>query len=184
MLTVNPTSVPIWPITGDVASLQAIIDDNVEVIAANEALLHAYQANLNAATTNPPGTAASGNGTTSGTSTSLVVAAPVTGTIVNGAAVTGVSGVPTGVTILGQISGNVGKDGTYLMNTALTLSTATALTFTPPATEGTWPAPTDAPTLLLISQQQTAVLRTQSALLQHYVDLMNTSQTASPPTGP
>lgn len=183
MLQVSQTSVPIWPITGDVPNLQTIIDDQAETITQNEALLHAYQVNLNAAQTNPPGTAATANGTTSGTSTSLVVAAPVTGTIVTGATVTGV-GVPTGVTILGEISGTAGGAGTYLTNVALALGTSTALTFTPPPTEGTWPAPTDAPTLLLISQQQTAILRTQSALLQHYVDLMNTSQTNAPPTGP
>lgn len=184
MLQVSPQSVAIWPITGDVPELQTIIADQAETIAANEVLLHDYQVNLNAAQ-NPVGPAATANGQTSGTSNQLIVSVPVTGTIVAGATITW-TGMPTAppVTILGQISGNPGQDGTWLISAPITLAAITALTFTPPPATGAWPTPTDAPTLLLITQQQTAILRNQSALLQHYVDLLNTSQTPAPPTGP
>jgi hypothetical protein len=66
----------------------------------------------------------------------------------------------------------------------VTTLTNVALSITPGSSVSTWPTPQDAPTLSLISQQQTAVLRTQNALLQQYQDLLNTSQTAPPPTGP
>lgn len=171
-----------WPIAGDAPSLETIVADQAKTISAQEALLHAYQGNLNAAQSPPAGTAATGNGTTTGSSTSVVVTT-VTGTIVANAAVTGV-GIPTGTTVLGQISGTTGGAGTYLLSTPVNLATAVMLTFTPTGGVSTWPLPGDAPTLQLIVQQQTAILRTQSALLQHYQDLLNTSQTPAPPTGP
>lgn len=182
MLQVTPLVAQSWPIPGDVPNLEAIIADQAETITANEVLLHAYQGNLNAAQAPPSGAAATGMGTTSGASTTLTVTG-VSGSIANGASITG-TGVPPS-TILGQISGTTGGAGTYLTSVALTLGAATALTFTPPATgPSTWPSPNDAPTLMTIVQQQTAVLRTQSALLQHYQDLLSTSGTPAPPSGP
>lgn len=184
MFNVTTQAVPVWPILGDVPDLRNIVQDQAETIAANAVLIDAYQTNLNTAQNPPPGTAATGNATTTGSSTSLAVVGSA-GTIHMGATITG-SGVPTtpAVTVLGQISGTTGQDGTYLVSAPLTLATATALTFTPPPAPSTWPAPMDAPTLLTITQQQTAILRNQSALLQHYVDLLNSSITPAPPTGP
>jgi hypothetical protein len=75
---------------------------------------------------------AHGTGTSTGT-TSLVMTA-VTGTIMIGATVAG-TGVPVGVTIVGQVSGTTGGDGTYTTSAATTL-TAAALTIThPPYTQ-------------------------------------------------
>jgi hypothetical protein len=124
----------------------------------------------------PPPSLGIATGTGTGTSTSLAVSA-VTGTIVTSATVSG-AGVPAGTMILNQMTGTPGGIGTYTTNLATTAASA-PLAFTPPAGEETspWPTPRDAPTLNLVSQNQTAVIRTQSALLQHYQDVLNSSQT-------
>lgn len=187
MLAPNPTVVVSWPIAGDAPDLLAIVQNQAEVIQDQEALLHAYQLNLNAAQQLPSGTPATATGSTTGTSSSVALtgtsATIVTGSVITG---TGVPTVPAAPTVLGQISGTTGRDGTYLASVALVLPTATALTFTPPPPPefSAWPAATDAPTLDLLVQTQTAVIRVQTALLQHYQDLLNQSGTPAPPTGP
>lgn len=186
MLQVTPAAVAIWPIAGDVPDLETIIADQAETIAANAVLIDAYQANLNTAQNPPPGTASTGTGDTAGIASTSVTVNAIVGTITKGAtittAVTAVT-IPPNTTVLGQISGTTGGNGVYLVSNPVTL-TAVPLTFTPLPPPSTWPTPNDAPTLLLITQQQSSILRTQSALLQHYVDLLNTSQTTAPPTGP
>jgi hypothetical protein len=131
--------------------------------------------------TPPPAQVTTGTGT--GTGTSLVVTA-VNGLIVVNAHVAG-AGVPASTIITGQQSGTTGGAGTYFTSQPTTAN-ASPLAFTaPPAPPAApWPVPQDPVTLNLITQQQTAVLRTQNALLQHYQDLLNTSQTVPPPTGP
>lgn len=174
-----------WPIPGDVPDIKAIIADQSATIAAQAALLDAYQGNLNAVQNPPPGTAATGTGSTAGASTSLNVNA-VTGVIIVGATVTDTGGanlIPTGTEVLGQISGTPGMAGAYLLNNAVTIGSE-ALSFTPPPPQTTWPTPTDAYTLLLVQQMQATVSRIQSALLQAYLDLLNVSMTTPPPTGP
>lgn len=186
---VQPTSgVPVWPIPGDVPPVEAIIQDQAAVIEDQEALLHDYQGVLNAAQNPAPGTAAAGTGAITTASTSLSVSGVTGANIVVGATVNDAT-VPTpltppGTIVLGQISGTTGSGGVYLLNKAVTYPATIALTFTPPPSASTWPTPTDAPTLMLIQQQQTAVLRMQSSLIQAYQDLLNVSQTAAPPTGP
>lgn len=181
---VGVTPLDNWPIPGDAPDIRSIVEDQAETIAAQEALLHAYQTNLNTAQNPLPGAAATGSGTTTGASTSVVVAG-VTGTIAMGATVSGL-GIPTTnpPTVLGIITGTMGSAGTYLLSAAINLTSATTLTFTPPPPPSTWPIPNDADTLMIIQQTQTAILRTQSALLSHYQDLLNQSQVPSPPTGP
>jgi hypothetical protein len=176
-MQVSPLATPVWPIPGDVPPLLTIVQDQAETIAAQEVLLHAYQTNLNTAQASPP-TTATGNST--GT-TSLTLAG-VTGSVLLSAAVTG-TGVPAATSIVAQQSGTPGGAGVYTTNQVTTLVNA-ALTITPGGGPVNWPVPQDAPTLSLISQQQTAVLRTQNALLQQYQDLLNTSQTTPPATGP
>lgn len=185
-----PASTPVWPIPGDAPDLETIIGDQADTIAAQAALIDAYQGVLNAAQNPPPGTPATGTGTTAGSSTSLSVNA-VTGIIIVGATVTDIpvppaaSLIPTGTIVLGQISGTPGMAGSYLLNNAVNIpSTGDALTFTPPPPKTTWPTPTDSPTLMLIQQTQVAVIRMQSSLLQNYQELLNLSQTTPPATGP
>lgn len=183
MLAPNPLAATVtWPIPGDVPSLLVIVGDQAETIAAQEALLHGYQGVLNAAQASVPGIPATSNAGAVTASASVPVTGTV-GTIQVGAAVVG-AGIVAGTTVLGQISGVVGGDGTYLLSAAATLLAGTALTFTPPGTPSTWPVPQDAVTLNLLAQQQTAVIRTQTALLQHYQDVLNTSETPAPPAGP
>lgn len=184
------TTTPTWPIAGDVPDLNAIVDDQAETIAAQEALLHAYQGVLNTAQNPVPGTAATATGTAAASpnGNQLTVSGTITGTIVIGATVADAGAtttIPAGTTIQGQISGTAGGAGVYLTNQATTAA-ATALKFTPPAPPAFtgWPTPQDAPTLNQIVQTQTAVIRVQTALLQHYQDLLNISQTPAPPTGP
>lgn len=185
---VMPTAAPaprdMWPIVPDAPDIRAIVEDQATTIAAQHTLIAAYQGNLNAAQTPPAGTAATGAGTTSGSSTTLTVAS-AQGTIHTGSTISG-SGVPTvnPPTILGQISGTTGSNGAYLMSAALNIATAVTLTFTPPPAASTWPIPNDSDTLMLIQQTQTAILRVQSALIAHYQDLLNQSQTPAPPSGP
>jgi hypothetical protein len=249
------TPLATWPIPGDAASLLGIVEDQATTITAQEALLHAYQLDLNTAqaqagtltatgigtasgatltmtsvtgtivvgaeisgagvpagtvvlnqqsgttggagvyTTDQPTTASAAplaftpppaqvaTGTGTGTATSLAVTA-VTGTIAIQSKVAG-AGVPANTIILGQVSGTAGAAGTYTTSQPTTAN-ASPLAFTapppPPATP--WPIPQDAVTLNTISQQQTAILRTQNALLQHYQDLLTTSGTTPPGTGP
>jgi hypothetical protein len=124
--------------------------------------------------TPPPAAVTTGIGT--GTTTSLVMTA-VAGTIASGDFVAG-AGVPANTIILNQQSGTAGGAGTYTTSQPTTAVSA-PLAFTPPpsATTSPWPTPRDAPTLMTIQQNQTAVLRTQGALLQHYQDVLNSSQT-------
>lgn len=177
MLAPGFTTTTSWPIAGDVPDLNVIVDDQAATIAAQEALLHAYQGVLSAAQAPPHATA---TGTATGT-TSLTLTA-VTGQVVMGAVITG-AGVPTipAATITGGPQG--GGNGTYTTNVALTLTNA-ALIFTPGGGPGSWPVPQDAATLNLVVQAQTAVIRGQTALLQQYQDLLTISQTAAPGSGP
>lgn len=182
----NPQAAPAtsWPIPGDAPSLRIIVQDQAKTIAAQFALAAAYQGNLNNAQNPPSGAAATGTGLTAGSSTSVTIT-NASGTIVTGATVTDGSLVPVGTQVLAQASGAVGGNGTYLMSNAINLTTATILTFTPPASgPSPWPIPTDAPTLMTIHQTETALVRTLAALLQHYQDLLNQSQVAPPATGP
>ena len=124
-----------------------------------------------------------GNGTASGTpATTLTVSAVANGNIVINAVVAG-AGVPTGTTIVAQQSGTVGGNGVYTTSVQTTCASA-ALTFTPPPMTMNWPIPTDAPTLTTVQQDQTSILRTQTALIQQYQDLLNDSQTPAPASGP
>lgn len=185
MFSPNPLAATTWPIAGDAPDLLQIVTDQAETIAANEALLHAYQTNLSTAQNPLPGPAATSNGAvTGGPSTSITVSGTI-GTIVTGAAVTGTTNV-TAPIVLGQIGGAPGSDGTYLLNAPVTIAVVAALTFTPPPPPfpGTWPLAQDVTTLDLLVQQQTAVIRTQTALIQHYQDVLNTSQVPAPSTGP
>jgi hypothetical protein len=99
----------------------------------------------------------------------------VAGVIAINAKVAG-AGVPAGTTIVSQQSGTTGGAGTYTTSAATTVSNG-PLAFTPPTLAPTWPVPQDAPTLNTLVQNQTAVTRTQAALIQHYQDVLNTSQT-------
>lgn len=182
MLAPNPLVSTTWPIAGDQPDLLAIVTDQAEVITANEALLHAYQTALNTAqaVTGVPATA---NGAvTTGATTSITVSGTI-GTIVTGATVTG-TGLATPPTVLGQISGTAGSDGVYLLSAAVTFAIVTGLVFTPPVAPTAWPIPQDVATLDLLVQQGVALIRTQTASIQHYQDLLNTSQTPAPATGP
>ena len=175
---------PTWPIAGDVPDLRAIITDQSKTIAAQAALIDAYQATLSAAqAAAAPLPTAYGTGTASGSpATTLTVANLQGGNIIIGAIVAG-PGIPTGTAILGQTTGTPGLNGVYTTSNPTTANSA-PLTFTPPPPTATWPTPTDAPTLLAIQQDQTSVIRTQTALIQQYLDLLNASLTPPPPTGP
>lgn len=125
----------------------------------------------------PPATIIVATAIGTATGTSLAVSS-VTGTIALGARVSG-PGVPASTTIINQISGTNGGAGTYTTNQATTAA-AGALAFTPPPAPGaimSWPAPQDSATLMQLVQNQTAVARTQAALIAHYQDVLNTSQT-------
>jgi hypothetical protein len=118
----------------------------------------------------PQQAVATGTGTATGTS--LAVTA-VNGTIVLNAAVSG-QGVPAGTVITAVAAG--GGAGTYTTSQPTTASAA-PLAFTAPAMAPAWPAAQDAVTLTAVQQNQTSVLRTQSALIQHYQDTLNSSGT-------
>ena len=179
-LAATPSPMDLWPIPGDAPDLKTIVQDQATTITAQMALLDAYQSWLNTKQTPPPATA---TGTSTGT-TSITLASVANGPIVNNSVVTG-TGVPTtpAVTVISQQSGTWGGNGTYTLSAATTL-TGVALTFTPGGGAMPWPTPTDSNTLNTIQQQQTAILRSQTALLQQYQDLLNTSGTPAPPTGP
>lgn len=184
MLAPNPQATTSWPIAGDIPSLLQIVTDQAETVASNEVLLHAYQTNLNTAQNPAGGTPATANGAvTTGSTTSISVSGTI-GTIVTGATVAGTTNT-IAPTILGQISGTPGSDGTYLLSAPVTFAVVTGLVFTPPVVfPGTWPVPRDVNTLDLLVQQQTAIIRVQTALIQHYQDVLNTSQVSAPATGP
>lgn len=183
MLSPQTTASVVWPIAGDVPDLNNIIDEQAAAIAAQFALLAAYQGALAAAINPVPGTVATATCTSTGTQIAVAATPAIVGTIVVGSTLSDGVTVPANTHVLGQISGTPGKDGVYLTDNPTTAS-ATVITFTPPPTPQNWPTPQDALTLNLIAQQQIAVLRVQSALLQHYQDLLNTSQTPAPATGP
>jgi hypothetical protein len=185
MLAPSTTVVAVWPIAGDVPDLQAIVWDQAKTMADKEALLHAYQAALNAAQVTP---AVTSTGTATATGTSLTFSA-VTGTVQVGAVITGtgVPAAPPNTTIINQQSGVTGGAGTYTTSQATTCSaSALVLTYTPPGINPAWPAAstTDPNVLMKVQQDQMAALRTQSILLQQYQLLLNDSITAPPPTGP
>jgi len=172
------TPMATWPIPGDVPDLKVIVHDQAQLIADQAVLIDAYQAVLNNASAVPPATA---QGTSTNT-TSLTLASVAGGPILNGAVITG-TGVPANTNITFQQSGTPGGNGVYTTNQPTTL-TNVALTITPGGGVSPWPAATDAPTLMTIQQDQTAMLRTQTALLQNYIDLFNDSNTQPPATGP
>lgn len=182
MLAPNPTVAVSWPIAGDVPDLLAIVTEQADTIAAQEALLHAYQNTLNAAQNPAPGAPATANGAIVTATTSLPVTGTI-GTIVVGATVTGTPNT-TPPTVLGQISGTPHQDGTYLLSAPVTLAAVAALTFTPPPPPSSWPPAQDAATLGILVATQTGIIRSQTGLLQHYQDLLNQSGTPPPPTGP
>jgi hypothetical protein len=189
VVALNPTPSPlatsVWPIPGDAPDLETIIKDQAQTMADQAALIGAYQADLTNAQHPAPGAAATATGTASGTPANNLAVSILTGTIVQGATVTGagIPAAPPATTILGQINGTVGGVGTYLTSQATTCSSS-ALTFTPPPPASGWPTPSDAPTLTAIQQDQSAILKTQTALIQQYQDLLNDSVTTPPPTGP
>lgn len=170
---------PVWPIPEDSPELEDIVAAQAKTISEQEVLIHEYQGVLNAAQNPPSGSAATGSGTTTGSSTSVTITG-ANGTIAVGSVVSGAAAVPTGTKVLGQISGTTGGNGVYLFDQPVTLATATMMTFTPPPPASTWPVPGDSHTLTLIAQQQTTVLRQQNALIQAYQDLLNSSETPAP----
>lgn len=169
----------VWPIPADSANLQAIVWAQMATIAKQELLLHAYQTDLNNVQAIAAATATGSTNPSPGTS---LVLTNVVGTITAGAAITG-TGVLAGLTVVGQTSGTTGGNGTYTISASTTI-TAVALTFTPGGGNSKWPVSTSSDDLMLITQDQTAIIRTQTALLQQYQDLLNVSQTAAPATGP
>ena len=180
MLQPTPTALTTWPIPGDVPDLTAIVRDQATTMAAQMALIDAYQGVLANVQTVPP---AMGAGNSTGT-TSLTVSGVTAGSVLLGSVVAG-TGVPVGTKIVSQTSGTVGKDGVYITTVPTTL-TSVALTFTPSGVPMTWPLPAiaDAPTLTLVQQSQSAILKTQTALIQQYIDLLNVTDTPAPPVGP
>ena len=180
MLQPTPTALSLWPIAGDVPDLNAITREQAKTSAAQMALIDAYQGVLANAQAVPPATA---TGTSTGT-TSLTLTTIANGSILIGAVVAG-TGVPVGTAITAQQSGTAGQAGVYTTSAPTTL-TSVALTFTPSGVAMTWPAPAvvDAATLTLIQQSQSAMLKTQTTLIQQYQDLLNISETPAPPSGP
>ena len=177
MLQPMPTVTPVWPVAEDVPDLETIIADQAKTISAQAVLIDEYQTILNNAQMPIPGPAATAAGTATGT-TSLTVSG-VSGVIATGASVKDAgmtTVVPTGTTILGQISGTTGGAGVYLTSNPIT-ATSVAMTFTPPPPASTWPTPGDAPTLQSIQTIQTGIIRLQTSLTTQYLQLLNTSQT-------
>ena len=185
MLQPVPTATAVWPIVGDIPDLKAIVQAQAVVIHDNHQLIDAYQTTLDNAQALPaPLPAAFGNGTAAAApnATQLSVTSVTGGTITVGAQVAG-TGVPAGTTIVSQMSGPAGLAGTYITSVATTASSA-ALAFVPALQMSPWPPLSDPDYFNAILQQSTAVIRSQTALLQQYQDLLNTSQTPPPPTGP
>jgi hypothetical protein len=124
--------------------------------------------------TPPPAQVTTAVGTGAGNQLSVT---GVNGSIGIGNFVTG-AGVPAATIILNQVSGTAGSNGTYTTSQITTAASAPLAFSSPPAEETSpWPTPRDAPTLTAIMQDQTAVLRTQTALIQHYQQTLNDSQT-------
>ncbi|HEY2530311.1 MAG TPA: hypothetical protein VGJ20_20635 [Xanthobacteraceae bacterium] len=170
----SPLGVP-WPDPNDVADLLAIIEAQTKTMADQAAMIDRYQGVLNAAQAQTPPPQATGTGTSTGT-TALTLAG-VINTVAIGATISG-AGVPSSppTTIVSQTSGTTGGNGVYVTSVATTLA-GVPLTLTPPPPSPVWPIPRDAPTLMLLLQNQSAVTRTQAALISHYQDVLNTSQT-------
>jgi hypothetical protein len=164
-----------WPDANDVADLLAIVEAQTKTMADNALLIARYQGVLNAAQAQTPPPPATGTGTSTGT-TSLTLAG-VINTVAVGATISG-AGVPATppTTIVSQTSGTTGGNGVYVTSVATTLA-GVPLTLTPPPPSPPWPIQRDAPTLMLIMQNQSAVTRTQAALISHYQDVLNSSQT-------
>jgi TorA maturation chaperone TorD len=170
----------VWPITPDAPDLLAIVQAQARTIEDQEALIDDYQEVLSDAQAAPPTGA-----TATATGTALALTAIVNGPVLIGSIVTG-PGVPAAnpptvpnTIIIGQTSGTAGQAGTYTTNQATTCANAAVLIL-PGGSASPWPSPQDADTLNLIVQAQTAIIRTQTALLQQYQDLLNTSQTPAP----
>ena len=178
MLQVNPQAIPVWPDVSDAPDLETIVADQADTISAQAALLARYQAAIDAVRHPAPTQVATGTCTASN-STSLTVAAPISGTIHIGSTIVVVAGVPAGTTVLGQISGAVGSTGVYLLSHPVTVNAA-LLTFTPGTVVGAWPIPTDPATLQLIQLAQAGMIRMQASLSQQYIDLLNLSETPIP----
>jgi hypothetical protein len=162
-----------WPDSGDAGSLLLIVQTQTKTIADQEALINRYQSILNQAQGGPtPQPVATGTVTSSGTS---IAVSAVANSIVIGAAVSG-AGAPPSTLIVTQVTGSPGGVGTYTTNLA-TSASAAPWSFTPPASLPSWPIPQDADTLMSLVQAQTALARTQAAVIQHYQEVLNISQT-------
>ena len=177
-----PTAAPaqtgaVWPDSNDVADLLAIVQAQTQTMADQALLISRYQTTLNNAQVQSSQLTAVGTGMASGTPPTSLAVTGVTNTIVIGATVAG-AGVPSNppVTIVSQQSGTTGWAGTYITSAGTSANNA-LLTFTPPPAASAWPTPRDQATLNTLTQQQVAVVRTQNALIQHYQDVLNTSQT-------
>ena len=181
----GPSSLATWPIAGDASDLKTIVNDQAATIAAQMVLAEAYQAWLNTSQAPPtPLPAAIGTGTANAAPNQTQLNVTVSyNSIVIGATLTDGATIPAGTVIVSQQSGTPGGTGTYVTNNPTTAS-GTLITFTPPPPVSPWPTPVDAPTLMIIQQDQTAMIRTLSALLQQYQILLNDSQTPPPATGP
>ena len=180
----TPATQSVWPIPGDAPDLRSIIQDQAITISAQNALIQAYHAWLDSQQAAPAlRPAAQANATASGTPATTLTLSGVINTVVIGGRVAGAGVTVAPTTIVSQTSGTAGGNGVYVTDNPTTCSSA-AITITPPPLPSPWPTPTDAPTLLAIQQDQTSVLRIQSALLQAYLDVLNASQTPIPPSGP
>jgi hypothetical protein len=123
----------------------------------------------------PAGSVATGNGASSGSSINMT---GVTGIITIGAQGSGY-GIPAGTTIVSQQTGFTGGSGSYTTDRPTTANGG-PVAWTPAPPAPAWPIPQDVNTLNLLVSMQTAVARTQAALIQHYQDVLNTSQTPVP----
>jgi hypothetical protein len=171
-LSASPLAV--WPSDGEATDLQTVVWAQMAVVHDQAVVLDGYQGVLDNAQAVPPATA-----TGNSTGTAVLTLTSVVGKVKLGAVVTG-TGVPAGTAIVAQTAGTAGGNGTYTTNVATTLGNI-ALTLTPGGGNSPWPPATDAPDLLLISQLQTSIMRTQNSLMAQYVDLLNASSTAPPP---
>jgi len=175
MLAPSATAATVaWPDTAEAPDYQQVVWAQAATMAEQFDLIAYYQDVLEDAQAIPPAT---GVGNSSGTTTLTVTA--VTHTIKLGSIVTG-TGVPTNLMIVAQTGGTTGGAGTYTTDQVSTLGNI-ALTFTPGGGNSPWPPITDSPDLLEIVQRQTVILRSQTALISQYVDLLNVSSTAVPP---
>lgn len=174
MLAPMATGTVVWPAPTNATDLQEVVWAQMATMAEQFDLISTYQTTLENAQAIPPATAV---GNSTGTTTLTITGA--VGVIKPGAVITG-TGVPTGLTIVNQLTGTTGSNGTYTTSANSTLGNI-ALTFTPGGGTSPWPPLTDSPDLLEISQRQSTILRTQNALIGQYVDLLNASSTPVPP---